>query len=134
MLPSELAKTIYLGDRAFKSLTIDGSESRIVIQIDEISRVRDPSGKWNYYNDENIVDGLLVFSEVRSILFEPTGPIPNDYIDYLEAELLPDGFYRFRVSAGSVNELSQSTDVLITMDAKRFHLEDPTKPGFVIES
>lgn len=134
MLPNDFLKTIYLGDRAFKSLTMNGWEDRVVIQIDEISRVRDPSGTWNFYNDENIVDGLLVFSEARSILFKPPGIIPNDYIDNLNAEPLPDGFYRFTISAGSVDEKSQSTDVLITIDAKRLHLEDPARPGIAIES
>ena len=71
MLASEFLKTIYLGDRACKSVTIGGWGNRIVIQVDEISRVRDPSGQWNYYNDENIANGLLVFSEVRFLLFEP---------------------------------------------------------------
>jgi len=134
MLPSEFVKTIYLGDRACESITIDGSRNRIAIQVDEISRVRNPSGTWNYYNDENIADGLLVFSDVRSILFEPTGPIPNDYLELSEAEMLPDDFCRFKLSIGSVNELSQSTDVIVTIEAKRLHLEDPVKPGIAIES
>jgi len=56
---------------------------RIVIQVDEISRVRSASGRWEYYNEENIVDGLMVFTDARSIKFDPVGPIPNDYINEL---------------------------------------------------
>ena len=80
MLAAEFLRTIYLDDRACKSITIDGWKHRVVIRVDEISRVRSETGNWEFYNDENIVDGLLVFSDVRSVLFDPAGPIPNDYI------------------------------------------------------
>jgi hypothetical protein len=134
MLAGEFLKTIYLGDRACKSVTIDGWGSRILIQVDEISRVRSASGRWEYYNDENIVDGLIVFSDVRSILFDPVGPIPNDYIEILGSEILPDNYCRFKLSVGSVDEHSKSKDVSIIIEAKRIHLEDPTAPGVAIEN
>ena len=89
MRPTELVKTIYLGDRACKSIAIDGWNRRVAMQVDEISRVRSASGNWECYNDENIMDGLIVFTEVGSISFDPPGPIPNDYINDLEIEPLP---------------------------------------------
>jgi|HubBroStandDraft_2_1064218.scaffolds.fasta_scaffold305107_1 hypothetical protein len=134
MLPPDFVKTIYLGDRACKSINIEGWTNRVVIQVDEISRIRDESGNWNFYNEENIVDGRLVFSEVRSVLFDPSGPIPNDYISRLEAESLPNGYYQFSFSAASVDQTSKSTEVLVTIVAKRLHLEDPSTPGDAIES
>ena len=112
---------------------MDGTNS-VVIKVDEISRVRSESGNWELYNDENIVDGLLVFSDVRSVLFDPAGPIPNDYITGLCAEPLPDGHYRFRFSAASVDRSSSSTEVSMTIEAKRLHLENPSVPGVAIES
>ena len=133
MLPTEFRKTIYLGDRACKSIVIDGWDERVVIQVNEISRVRSASGRWEYYNDENIVDGLLVFTDARSILFDPVGPIPNDYIDFLEVEPLPDDYYRFKLSVGSVDSSAKTTEILVSIDAKRVHLEDPAKPGVWIE-
>ena len=134
MLAAEFLRTIYLGDRACKSITIDGWKHRVVIRVDEISRVRSETGNWEFYNDENIVDGLLVFSDVRSVLFDPAGPIPNDYISGLTAEPLPDGRFRFLFSAASVDQSACSTEVLVTIEAKRVHLEDPSVPGIVIES
>jgi len=133
MLPSEFLKTIYLGDRACKSITIDGWNNCVAIKVNEISRVRSESGRWECYNDENIVDGLLVFSDVRTILFDPAGPIPNDYISGLDAEPLADGHYRFRFSAASVGQSASSTEALVVMEAKRLHLEDPSAPGVAIE-
>jgi hypothetical protein len=134
MLASEFLKTIYLGDRACKSITIDGWNNCVAIKVDEISRVRSESGNWEFYNDENIVDGLLVFSDVRSVLFDPAGPIPNDYISDLSAEPLPDGHIRFRFSAASVDKSARRTEVLVMVEAKRLHLEDPSAPGVVIDS
>jgi len=134
MLVSEFLKTIYVGDRACKSITLDGLRKRVIIQVDEISRIRSVSGLWDYYNDENIVDGLLVFSEVESILFEPAGPIPNDYISSLEEKLLPNGYHRIALSIGSVNDSAESTEVKVIIDAKRVHLEDPSKPMVVIDN
>jgi hypothetical protein len=134
MLPSEFLKTIYLGDRVCKSITVDGWNKCVVIKVDEISRVRSESGNWEFYNEENIIDGLLVFSDVRSVFFSPGGPIPNDYISELRAEVQSDGHYRFRFSAASVDQSARSTEVLVIIEAKHLHLEDPSVPGAVIES
>jgi hypothetical protein len=133
MLPSAFVKTIYLGDRACKSITIEGWTNRVVIQVDEMSRVRDESGNWNFYNEENIIDGRLVFSDVRSVLFDPSGPIPNDYISRLEVEPLLGGYYQFAFSAASVDQSSKSTEVLVTIVAKHLHLENPSTPGMQID-
>jgi hypothetical protein len=134
MLVTDFLKTIYLGDRARKSITIDGWNKRVLIEVDEISRIRSESGNWDFYNEENIVDGRLVFSEVRSVLFDPAGPIPNDYISNLEAKALSDGYYRFEFSAASGDGSSpRSTEVLVSIEAKSLHLEDPAAPGSVID-
>ena len=134
MFAREFLRTIYLGDRACKSITIDGWNHRVAIKVDEISRIRREPGNWDFNNDENIVDGLLVFSDVRSILFDPAGPIPNDYIIGLNAEPLPEGHYRFLFSAASVDQSATSTEVSVTIEAKHLHLEDPSRPGVVIEN
>jgi hypothetical protein len=134
MLVNEFLDTIYLGDRACKAITIDGWGRRVLVQVDEISRVRSASGLWEYYNDENIVDGLIVFSEVRSIVLDPPGPIPNDFINDFEAEILPDDYYRITLWVSSGDEHFKSTEVSITIEAKRVHLEDPIAPGVAIEN
>src|SRR5258708_3314646 len=100
MSPLELLKTIYLGDRACKSLLIDGWNDRIVLQVDTISRIRSVTGNWEYYTDEDIVDGLIVFTNATSISFEPNGLMPNDLIHSITARVLPaksneTQYYRF---------------------------------------
>jgi hypothetical protein len=73
MHPRELLKTIYLGDRFCQRIAIDCSERRLEIEVNVISRVRSTSGNWDYYTAEDIVDGVLVFTGLKSVRFEPPG-------------------------------------------------------------
>src|SRR5579864_1807779 len=98
MLPDALLKTIYLGDRACKAIHIEGFAQRVSIQVDEISRIRSSSGLWEYYNEENIVNCFLVFTEVKDISFLPSGPVPNDYISGFKIENVDESYYRFELS------------------------------------
>lgn len=80
----EFVKTIYLGDRACKKIVIDAWNRRFGIQIDCISRLAKGTQSWNYYNDENIVDGWLVFEGLTSVSITPPGVIPDDLINGIE--------------------------------------------------
>jgi hypothetical protein len=140
MEPAEFLKTIYLGDRACKRLLLDGWNNRVELQVDVISRVRDPSGHWNFYTDEDINDGLIVFSQVSSIKLSPSGPVPNDYINSFEVHPLDKKnnakgckqLYVFQLSVSSVDPQGNSCEVYIDIVAEDVHLEDPQHPGIVI--
>ena len=131
MKPAEFVKTIYLGDRACKGIFIDAWEERIEVWIDEISRVRGES--WNFYADEDIPDGRIVFSGVRSLRFDPPGPIPNDYIDSLSVVEGDEGPL-FTLSVASGGTGSVSAQVAIEIGASGIHLEDPRRPGEQIKT
>src|SRR5260370_11417121 len=88
MTPIDFLNTIYLGDRGCKSVLIDGWQDRVLIQVTSISRIRSASGQWEFYTDEDIENGLLVFKGVHSIEFQPPGLVPNDSINSLDVELL----------------------------------------------
>lgn len=140
MNPKEFLQTIYLGDRGCKSLLIDGWNERVVIQVNQISRIRSSSGKWEFYTDEDIVDGLIVFDVVDSISLQPAGFIPNDLINSIEVEELCDAAagdemeqkVLFKIYIDSVNGEGRHTEVLIQIQASSVHLEDPTRPGLRI--
>lgn len=70
MTPDEFLRTIYLGDRACKSLVLDGWKNEVKIQIDSISRVRGEA--WDFYTEEDVDDGFLVFE--GSITFPSIRP------------------------------------------------------------
>ena len=48
-------------------IDIDSKLSQVRVHIDELSRVRDPSGLWSYYTDEDIADAILVFEGVTTL-------------------------------------------------------------------
>lgn len=115
----DLLKTIYLGDRACKSIKVDGWNDTVVVEVDCISRVR--GAQWDYYNDENLDDGLLVFEDVRSIEFQPPGLIPDDLFGDFRAEpsSVP-GRWKIALEIGS----SKGGAVEITIDAASMHLRN----------
>jgi len=140
MDPKSFLNTIYLGDRACKSLLLDGWHDRVAIQIDQISRIRSESGNWEFYTREDIFDGYIVFTDVRSFRMEPTGFIPNDQINYINVEDCDEPskgegkikFYTFTISIISINSEDESANITIRIIARNLHLEDPNRPGIEI--
>lgn len=134
MNPREFINTIYLGDRFCKSILIDGYNERVKIQINMISRIRSASGNWDYYNDENIENGLIVFTGVKSILLEPQGFLPNDEIELVSAEPIEgdEAKFLFNISAASCDQQGKYTKVEVSVLAEGIHLEDPSKPDVEI--
>lgn len=130
MNPKEFVNTIYLGDRFCKSILIDGYSQTVKIQVNMISRIRSISGYWEYYNDENIDNGLIVFTEVDSIMFELNGLLPNDAIEFEDVKSVDgeDNKFIFELSAASCNCQGDYEYGLIRIIAQGIHLEDPTNP------
>lgn len=131
MKPEQFIKTIYLHDRACKKIEIDGWKRIVKIQIDEISRIRNPSGEWSFYNEENIIDGYIVFTDVRSFVFDPPGFIPNDEIEIRSVECISGDLYRYVFDLASCVEEGDYY-MKLAVEAKGIHLEDPKKPGVKI--
>jgi len=138
MNPQQFLKTVYLGDRACKSVMIDSWRKRVVIQVDVISRLRPGTETWDYYTDADIKDGWLVFTEVSDIRFEPAGLLPNDLINDLSVKPvdLPraEPACLFEMSIASIDDSGNSTEVHVRIEARGVHLEDPAKPGMEITS
>jgi hypothetical protein len=134
MEPEQLLKTVYLGDRACKSILIDGWSERVVLTVDVISRIRSTTGQWDFYADEDVENGMIVFSQVQSMEFDPPGYIPHDFISFLSvrgSEMDPEGnrIYLFVASIGGSRSQMDSREVTLRIKAGGVHLEDPRFPG-----
>jgi hypothetical protein len=139
MDPAALLKTIYLGDRACKGIVIDSWNKQVAVHVDVVSRIRSATGTWDYYADEDIKDGRLVFTGVSMLRFDPAGPIPNDLIDEIRVTEVKElqsrrSEFAFRISVASVDETGRSTDVTVELRAEDLHIEDPARPGELIRS
>jgi hypothetical protein len=137
MTPTELLKTVYLGDRACKAVSLQGWEKRVTVHVEVISRIRGQAGSWDFYTAEDIPDGQLVFAEVRRTRFDPSGPIPNDLINELVVSKIDESslgkpVYTFRLSVDSVDDAGMSTEVIVEIEACDLYLQDPRMPARAI--
>lgn len=125
MNPLEFLHTVYLGDRALKSLLVDGWNARVCLQVDCISRVRGET--WNFYSAEDVADGLLVFTDVTSFRIDPPGAIPDAEILWWDAAPTADDSSRWRVQF----QVACCTGYKATVEivCKQVHIEDPARPG-----
>jgi hypothetical protein len=132
MNPRDFVETIYLGDRGCKGIYLNGWEDKVTVTVDRISRIRDSSGEWNFYSDEDIDDAQIVFTDVKGVQFSPSGPVPNDRINYLEFVKSEEGISTFRFSIDSIKADGTSDEVLLEIQACGIHIEDPKKPNVII--
>ena len=115
--PAQLLKSIYLGDRACKKLFLDGWKRRFCMQVDCISYLKKGKETWNFYNDENLIDGWIEFTDVAAISFSPDGVIPNDLIHEISVEIL-DGGHVFQAYVAGGTGKGETTEVVIKIQAK----------------
>ena len=142
MNPIEFVNSIYLGDRGLDTIIADSRNEIVKLQVDEISRIRDPSGIWNYYNDENIVNGYIVFSGVKRFVLNRTHPLlPSGFIELFSCKQLEDGefmgLYEFEFECDDCVRSSNGLECFATeikIIAKHVYLENPLQPGIKIET
>ena len=89
--PLRFLKTIYLGDRGITGISMDTDNGIIKIHIDCISRVRGEN--WNYYTDEDLENGAIVFTGCKKFFFDTNGILPSDFIEIESVEQTADDEY-----------------------------------------
>jgi len=102
--------------------------------VDCISRVRSASGTWDYYVDEDVVDGVLVFSGVDVLELRNEAHMPNDSINSIEVVEQREGFAVVEISVDSVGPDASHHETFLRIRCKSMHIEDPARPGLKIST
>lgn len=93
-------------------------------QVDLISRIRSASGSWDFYADEDVENGFIVFKNVKYFSMAPEGLFPNDLINYVSVEKdNQEGFLVFVLGIDSADEQGQSEEVQIRIVAESVLIE-----------
>ena len=94
MSHSTASAILFLGDRGITGFEVDSRNKCVKIHIDLISRIRSKDGNWNFYSDEDIPDGKIVFHGCKEFSLDSNGLIPNDFIEICEVNKICDNEYR----------------------------------------
>ena len=125
--------TIYLGDRKLKKIIIDTREKEVKFQIDFISRVRSKDGRWNFYIEEDVANGYIVFMGVKFFSMEPKGVIPNSEIHDWEVREMENQLFEVSLFMGAYKEDGDYEEVKAMLICNDICLEDVTKDGRIYE-
>ena len=120
--PLKFLKTIYLGDRGVTGISMDSVRKTVKIHIDCISRVRGEN--WNYYTDEDLENGAIVFIGCKKFFFDTNGVLTGDFIEIESVEQTADDEYCivFDVSSYSFDE-KRLVPVKLKIIFQSVHLE-----------
>jgi hypothetical protein len=102
--------------------------------VDCISRIRSKSGTWDFYTDEDIRDGFLVFTDVLTLELNGENGIPNDAINSVDVVNVDGDTTTVEMSVDSVDAGAVHHEATLRLRCKGLHLEDPARPGVRIES
>ena len=128
----EFLKTIYFGDRFCTKVNIDCTNNKFELHLNRISRIRDNNGNWNYYDKEDIENGIIVINDIESVLFDDSGLIPNDQIYAIYANEINNDKYEIIIEASNVDDSYNSNDIVIKIIGKSIHLKNPVN-GLIIK-
>lgn len=130
MKPDKFLNSVYLGDRACTAIVLDGWKDEVKIQIDSISRVRGET--WDFYTEEDVDDGFLVFEGVDHVSFDPPGRIPNGEIGDIEFVRNENERFTVNIDIGYAEQTDGNVkfhNVKLTIRAKAVTIEKPGEEG-----
>jgi hypothetical protein len=111
---------------------IEIKDDKISFQINCISRLKEGTKEWNYYSDEDIEHGCLVFDEV--VEFSSSSELViNDEIYEIDVVEKKDDIYSFIVYGCNMSDEAISTDIELQIKAKKFYILNPQDNMIITE-
>jgi len=120
-------ETVYLGDRYCMETEYNQEKQLYSMKMNSISRVRSKDGNWNYYTDEDIEEGWIVFGGVMDVIIEIENFQLNDEIYNIDVGNYDNDYYKFFVN-GSCADDKGYIEGTVEIIAKDIYLIDPKKP------
>lgn len=114
-----------MGDRGITGISIDSEHMSVKIHVDLISRVRSADGNWNFYSDEDIPNGKIVFNGCKKFILDSQGFIPNDFIDISEIAKVGEDEYKIVFDASQYDFYEKKVvPIAITIVFSEVYIED----------
>lgn len=113
MYPDNFLRSLYYGEGFCTKLVVNSSDCQIEIHINLISIIRDKFGEWNYYSDEDIKNAAIIITNVKKIVFDESGLIPNDQIYAIHATKVNDQIYEYVIETSHVDENCVTHDLIL---------------------
>ena len=114
--------SLYLGDRYCENVEI--LNKNITFQFNCISRIKPGTSEWNFYNDENVEHGCLVFDEVKEYQCSSDLPFNEDIYD-IKVKTKEKDIYTFVVLGSNVSDDSVTTEIEMVIQAKKVYVYNP---------
>lgn len=125
----KLINSLYLGDRFCENVSF--LQNKIIIQMNCISRIKKGSDTWNFYTDEDIQHGKIVFDDV-TWYHSDSELIFNDAIYEIKVTDYENDIFLFTIYGSNVSEKAVSTDVELKIKAKRFYIINPKDNSIIL--
>jgi len=130
-----MIESIYLGDRGVTKIEIDNEASELRVHVDVLSRIRSPTGQWDFYADEDIERAVIVFEGVSHLAMNSSGGMPDDFIHelaFVERAGL-DSVARLVVGCTArPGSTPGPHEACFVVTFRAVHLLDPRQPGIKI--
>lgn len=128
---TKFLKSLYLGDRYCKGIEIDSFAGEIKIRINRISRILDGATSWNYYTDQDIENGSIVFKGIRSFYWDSVlGGLPNESVYLIDVVEETDALATVKIVIGSIDDDANASEVVIKFSFEECYLEDANYKKF----
>ena len=126
---NKIINNLVLGEEYISQITFDAIKEELRVNIRHIMRSGPNNCEWGFDEELAIDEGVLVFTGVEKIFFDPNGTLPND-IDDIKVEELSEAFKVTFHCYGFESKVSVPADFSVV--AKEVYLIDTKNPDIKI--
>lgn len=125
MDPQSYLSQLYFGDEALKGILVDSWSDIVKVKISRLTLLE--AGKQPFDCKMTVEEPWLVFENANSIKFEPSGLIPNDFIEDISVVSYDEtsSQYTFSIRTGRTPDFGGGGPINVLITARRVTVEHP---------